>query len=106
MKNSRWIICFDFETDSPDRETCNPVQLAAVPIDPETLEVKKDQSFNIVIKPDGINKKEYLTDEREKTIQWHADNYGVTFEEILDKWKTGVTEKVAWKNCLRRSQDF
>ena len=43
MKNNRWIICFDFETDLPDKDLCNPVQLAAVPIDPETLEVKKGE---------------------------------------------------------------
>ena len=98
MKNSRWIICFDFETDSPDRDTCNPVQLAAVPIDPMTLEVKKSQAFNINIKPEGIDKPEYFDSEREKTINWHAENYGLTYEDIIEKWKNGVSEKVAWKN--------
>ncbi len=98
MKNSRWIICFDFETDSPDMEKCNPVQLAAVPIDPETLEVKKDQFFNITIKPADIDKPEYFDADREKTINWHAENYGITYEEVINRWKSGVAEKVAWKN--------
>ena len=82
MKNSRWIICFDFETDSPNQDTCNPVQLAAVPIDPVTLEVKKDQSFNVTIKPEGINKKDYFTPEREKTINWHAQIHETSYEDI------------------------
>lgn len=97
-KNTRWIICFDFETDGPNVNECNPVQLAAVPINPDTLEIKKDQSFNINIKPPGIDDKEYFTENREKTIQWHAANYGVDTEEIINKWKSGVSEKVAWKN--------
>ncbi len=98
MKNSRWIICFDFETDSPNQDTCNPVQLAAVPIDPVTLEVKKDQSFNVTIKPEGINKKDYFTPEREKTINWHAQIHETSYEDIISRWKQGVSEKVAWKN--------
>jgi len=110
-KNSRWIICFDFETDLPDSEKCNPVQLAAVPIDPENLEVKKDQSFNVIIKPPGIDKDEYFeVPNREKTIAWHAENYGISSEGVVEKWKTeGVSEKVAWKNfcnwCLKYNVD-
>lgn len=99
MKNNRWILCFDFETDLPNKDECNVVQLAAVPIDPETLDVKKDQAFNVMIKPPGIDKPEYFdVPKREKTIQWHADNYGITPEEVIEKWKGGVAEKVAWKN--------
>jgi hypothetical protein len=99
MKNSRWIICFDFETDLPDAEKCNIVQLAAVPIHPETLEVKKDQAFNVMIKPEGIDKPEYFeVPKREGTISWHAENYGVSSAEIIEKWKGGLSEKVAWKN--------
>ena len=30
MKNERWIICFDLETDGPDPKICNPVEIAAV----------------------------------------------------------------------------
>ena len=83
MKNNRWIICFDFETDLPDKDLCNPVQLAAVPIDPETLEVKKEQAFNTMIKPDGIDKPEYFdVPKRDATINWHAQNYGISYEEV------------------------
>ncbi len=98
MKNSRWIIVFDFETDSPNEETCNPVELAAVPIDPETLEIKEAQAFNAIITPPGIGKDDYFTPEREKTINWHADTRGVSYDDIIDRWKGGVSQKIAWKN--------
>lgn len=97
-KNTRWVLVFDFETDSPDPETCNPVQLAAVPVNPETLEIKRDDSFNVVMKPPGIEKETYFTPEREKTIQWHANNYGCQTENVIEKWKKGTTQKLAWKN--------
>ena len=37
--NNRCIIVFDWQTDSPDPHTCNPVELAAIPIEPRTLEI-------------------------------------------------------------------
>jgi hypothetical protein len=97
MKNSRWYICFDFETDGKDPRTCNPTQLAAVPIHPETLEIKSDLSFNVWIRPLGIDKDDYLDDKRSETVQWHADNMKCTFDEVLEKWKGGIAPKTAWK---------
>jgi hypothetical protein len=93
--NNRWIIVFDWETDGPDPTTCNPVELAAVPVDPRTLEVKTDQA---VIKPDGIDTEEYFTKSRQDTIAWHAKQRGVSSEEIVEDWKSGQSEKVVWKN--------
>ena len=51
--NNRWIIVIDFETDGTDPNTCNPVELAAVPIEPRTLEIKASKAFSAVIKPPG-----------------------------------------------------
>ena len=99
-KNTRWLLTVDIETDLPDHELCNPVQLAAVPIHPETLEVRKDEAFNVMIKPPGINKEDYLTEDRQKCIAWHAKIHKVTPDEILDRWKKGVSEKVAWKSFI------
>jgi len=96
--NNRWIIVFDWETDGPDPTTCNPVELAAVPVDPRTLEVKTDQAFKAVIKPDGIDTEEYFTKARQDTIAWHAKQRGVSSEEIVEDWKSGQSEKVVWKN--------
>ena len=56
VQNERWIIVFDWETDGKDPKNCNPVELAAVPIDPKTLEIRKDKGFQATIRPDGIDK--------------------------------------------------
>ena len=96
--NNRWIIVFDWETDSPNPNTCNPVELAAVPVNPRTLEIKTDQSFRATIRPDDIDSEEYFTKERQGTIAWHAKQRGVETEEIIADWKQGQSEKVVWKN--------
>ena len=58
--NNRWIIVFDWETDSPNPDTCNPVELAAVPVDPRTLEIKTVQPFvqTILIQKSILQKKD------------------------------------------------
>jgi len=99
-------MVFDFETDSPDPTTCNPVELAAIPIDPLTLDIKEDKAFSAVIKPPGFNKEEYFTDERQKTIEWHAKQRGVDSEDIIKAWKKGQSEKIAWKNFCEYCKKF
>tara|TARA_R110002020_G_scaffold55309_2_gene153594 strand:+ start:17207 stop:17878 length:672 start_codon:yes stop_codon:yes gene_type:complete len=96
--NNRWILVFDWETDSPDPATCNPVELAAIPVNPRTLEIKKEQAFRATIKPDGIDDDSYFTKERKDTISWHAKQRGVESEDIINDWKKGKSEKVVWKN--------
>ena len=39
--NNRWIMVFDWETDGTDPTSCNPVELAAVPIEPRTWKLKQ-----------------------------------------------------------------
>jgi len=97
-KNTRWIICFDFETDGKDPTVANPTELAAVPIDPETLEIRKDLAFETVIKPPGIDKDDYFTDARNDTIAFHAKMQECTPDEVIEKWKKGIPQKTAWKN--------
>ena len=104
--NNRWIIVFDWETDSPDPTTCNPVELAAVPIDPRTLDIKIDKAFSAAIKPPGITKEEYFTDEKQKTIEWHAKQRGVPSEDIIKSWKSGKSEKIVWKNFCEYCKKF
>lgn len=106
-KNSRWILVFDFETDSPDYTSCNPTQLAAVPIDPDTLEMKKDEAFNAYIKPPGIDKDEYFeVPKRQATIEWTANNYEITTAEVIEKWKGGMAQKIAWKNFVEYCKKY
>lgn len=49
--NYRTIICYDFETTSPSAETTQPVQLAAVAIDPRKLEIIPGSEFESLMKP-------------------------------------------------------
>jgi len=91
-------MVFDWETDGPNPTTCNPVELAAVPVDPRTLEIKREQAFSAIIKPDGIDSEEYFTKERQDTIAWHAKQRGVDTKEIITNWKAGQNEKIVWKN--------
>ena len=104
--NKRWIIVFDWETDGKDPLTCNPVELAAIPIDPRTLEIKVDKAFNTVIKPPGFTKEEYFTDDRQKTIEWHAKQRDVNSEDIIAMWKKGKSQKIAWKNFCEYCKKF
>jgi hypothetical protein len=95
MKNERWIICFDLETDGPDPSVCNVVELAAVPIDPISLVIKEDDIFQIDIQPPNINKDEYYTDGVNKTISWYSETRGVSKDNVIDRWKSGKSEKIA-----------
>lgn len=104
--NNKWIIVFDFETDSPDPATCNPVELAAIPIEPRTLEIKTDRAFSVVIKPPGFSKESYFTEERQKTIEWHAKQRGVETSDIIKSWKKGKSEKIAWKSFCDYCKKF
>jgi len=104
--NKRWIIVFDWETDGKDPNTCNPVELAAIPINPRTLEICEKKSFKAVIKPPGIAKEEYFTEERQKTIEWHAKQRGVETKDIIKAWKKGKSEKIVWKNFCEYCKKF
>lgn len=94
---SRTYIVFDFETDSANPHTCNPVQLGAVAIHGKKLEVIPGSEFVINIKPDGIDTPEYFTKERLDTIGWHANLRQVSSDDIVNKWKEGVMPEYAWK---------
>lgn len=97
MPAFRKFIVFDFETDGVDPKTCNPVQVAALVIDPRKLEIVKGSEFNMMMKPPGVDKPEYLEDpERLKTVQWHANLRNTTVDEVIKKWKEAPEQEYAW----------
>lgn len=96
--NHRWIIVYDLETDSPDPLIANPVEIAAVPINPRTLEIKMDDTFQVTVKPPGIEDDKYFTTSVQKTIDWHASTRGCSSTDIVSYWKSGKCQKVAMKN--------
>ena len=104
--NHRWIIVYDLETDGPDPTVANPVEIAAVPVNPRTLEIKMDDTFEVTVKPPGIDKDEYFTTGVQKTIDWHASTRGCSSEDIVSTWKKGKSQKVAMKNFCSYLQKY
>ena len=104
--NHRWIIVYDLETDGPDPTTANPVEIAAVPVNPRTLEIKMDDTFEVTVKPPGIDKDAYFTTGVQKTIDWHASTRGGSSADIVKMWKKGKSQKVAMKNFCSYLQKY
>ena len=115
MKNN--ICVYDFETDGPNSDICQPVQIAACMLDYRTLEYIDNSEFCSYMKPDGIDDVSYFTEEKVDTILWHAKNYNKewsTFDEkqiekakdeIIEKWRTAPDQRVVYnefKNYLLR----
>jgi len=93
----KYYCVYDFETDGKDPETCNPVEIACVMIDPYTLDIVEGSEFSSGIKPKGIDKEGYFTEERNETIAFHAKHNNCSSEDIIAKWKEYPEEKVVWK---------
>ena len=103
--NKNKICVFDFETDGRDVETLNPVQLAAVIIDPRKLELVKKAEFNSFMRPEDIDKKNYV-DKNRATIEWHANIRSCTVDEILELWKSAPPQKNVWENFIEFLSKF
>ena len=100
--NKSFICVFDFETDSPVPETCNPVELSALIIHPRQLEVMPDSLFESDIRPLDIDDDDYI-EKHKSTIDWHVKQSGKTQEEILTRWRNSPLQKDVWdqfKNYL------
>jgi DNA polymerase III epsilon subunit-like protein len=96
MANLQKICVFDLETDGSDPETCSPVQIAAVIIDPNKLEIVKDSEFNISIKPELLEQNpEYAYNDTD-ILDFHAKVRGSTKENILDSWKQYQKQEHGW----------
>jgi DNA polymerase III epsilon subunit-like protein len=97
MLNLHPIAVFDFETDSADPRSCNPVELACLVLDPRTLEIVPNSEFSTKIRPPSIDDTNYYELHKD-TIEWHAKNHKCTSEDILKEWKSAIPQDVAWKN--------
>lgn len=86
MRNNLYICVFDYETDDAVPETTEPVQLAAVMLDPITLDFVKGSEFNVGMRPADIDDEDYF-DKHKQCIEWHAKNHKTTAEKIFENWK-------------------
>lgn len=91
-------ICnFDFETDTANPETANPVEVACHIIDQFNLEVIRGSEFVSKIRPEGIDSPDYFTEERNSTIAFHCKLKKCTKEELIEEWKSYPLEKDVWQ---------
>jgi len=96
MINYNKICVFDFETDGVDPNTCSPVQLASVIVDPIKLEVVPNSEFNIQFKPETLAKDpdfEYTTD----VVDFHAKVAGCSKADIMERWRNNPSQEHSWK---------
>lgn len=105
MNRNRYCIVFDFETDGISPETCNVVQIAAIPIDLRNLTILKDDIFHLDVKPNEMENEDYYKN-HEDTINWHSNIQGISTEKVLERWKAGYNEADAWEEFKRYIKNF
>jgi DNA polymerase III epsilon subunit-like protein len=94
MKNK--ICVFDFETDGVDTETCSPVQIAAIIVDPYNLSIVKDSEFNIQVKPEKLDLEPDYKYQDSDILDFHAKVRACSGAEILSSWQNAMPQKQAW----------
>lgn len=92
MKNKQTIVVLDFETGSSDPRTTEPIQIAAVAINPSTLEIYDKTAFESLMKPKNF---ESLQDEALKVN-------GKTREML----QAAPERSIVWKNFLTWIKQF
>lgn len=103
--NNNKICVFDFETDGSNPDVCSPVQIAAVIIDPISLEIVDGSEFNINFKPEVLEKDdnyEYTTD----ILDFHAKVRGCAKADILNQWKQYPKQEYSWKLFTNYLQNY
>jgi DNA polymerase III epsilon subunit-like protein len=94
--NYNKICVFDFETDGSDPRICSPVQIAAIILDPISLEIIDGSEFNINFKPEVLEKNKnykYETD----ILDFHSKVKGCSQDEILSTWHKYPEQEQSWK---------
>lgn len=94
MKNK--ICIFDFETDGIDTDTCSPVQIAAIIVDPYNLSIVKDSAFNIHVKPEKLENDPEYTYQDSDILDFHAKVRACSKEDILKSWQNAMSQQQAW----------
>ncbi len=90
--NFNKIVVFDFESDSTNPHTCNPVQLSAIIINPRTLDIIPNSEFNSFMRPINIDNEDYV-DKNKSTIDWHAKVRNCKSDDIINLWKNAPLQK-------------
>lgn len=98
------ICVFDFETDGSDPSVCSPVQLSAVIVDAQRLEIIKDSEFNTFLKPERIENSKANLDisiySDSDILEWHGKIKGIDKTEIFDAWIKYPEQKHSWQQFV------
>lgn len=101
--NTNNICVFDFETDGSDPSVCSPVQLSAVMVDSQRLEIIKDSEFNAYLKPERIedSKSPDISVYGDSDIlEWHGKVKGVDKTDIFSAWLKYPDQKHSWQQFI------
>lgn len=96
MANNQKICVFDLETDGSNPDTCSPVQIAAIMVDPKKLEIIPDSEFNISIKPEILETQPEYAYADSDVLDFHAKVRGCDKETILESWKQHQKQSNGW----------
>ena len=91
------ICVYDFETDGTNPNTCQPVEVACIFLNKDTLDIIPGSNFSSGMKPIGIDTPEYFTDETMSTIKWHAKLRKCSPENIIETWKNNPEPNIVWE---------
>lgn len=100
---SNKICVFDFETDGSDPLLCSPVQLSAVIVDTQRLEIIKDSEFNVFLKPERLEnsqKPDMSVYSDSDILEWHAKIKGTDAQTVFNSWINYPEQKHSWQQFL------
>lgn len=101
MLNFNTIIMYDFETGSRAATRAQPVQIAAVAIEPRTLEIIPNSEFESLIQP-IFDKEEQKAKGLDDIEQQALDVNGKTIEQL----KTAPSLKTVWQNFIKYADNY
>lgn len=100
MPNLQKICVFDMETDGSNPDVCSPVQIAAIMVDPNRLEIIKDSEFNISLKPSSLEDNPEYAYADSDVLDFHAKVQGKNKDDILKAWLSFPKQDIGWKNFV------
>ena len=100
MPNFQKLCVFDMETDGSDPDSCSPVQIAAVIVDPLRLEIIPDSEFNVTIKPEKLEADHAYTYSESDILEFHSKVRGCSQDDILKMWHSYTPQQQSWKLFL------
>lgn len=108
MVNYIPYLIYDFETDSPFPHSCHPIQLAALVVNPRTLEYVKDNLgkpvyFNSMIRIPDKELDEIQADPKKKA---QFDKALDINKKTIDEIQNGPEEKQVWANFVAFTQRY